>query len=188
MRFQGTLIRWNEERGFGFIRVTPGNQEIFVHVSGFARDVTRPKVGEMLTFELENAPDGRKRAVHVRRPERAATPRPVGRADRPKARVGLTWRVLLIALLVGAGALGWRMFATGMGADLLPHGATPEVQAGQSTRVPEQTFRCDGRTRCSQMTSCEEAKYFLRTCPGVEMDGDHDGVPCEQQWCTSASD
>src|SRR4051794_35659469 len=24
-------------------------------------------------------------------------------------------------------------------------------------------FRCDGRTRCSQMTSCDEAKFFLRT-------------------------
>jgi hypothetical protein len=44
-------------------------------------------------------------------------------------------------------------------------------------------FRCDGRVYCSQMTSCAEAKYFLNTCPGVKMDGDHDGVPCEEQWC-----
>jgi len=34
------------------------------------------------------------------------------------------------------------------------------------------------------MTSCAEAKFFLKNCPGVEMDGNHDGVPCEQQWCT----
>ena len=44
-------------------------------------------------------------------------------------------------------------------------------------------YRCDGRTHCSQMTSCEEATYFLRNCPGVKMDGNNDGVPCEQQWC-----
>lgn len=44
-------------------------------------------------------------------------------------------------------------------------------------------FRCDGRTHCSQMTSCAEATYFLAHCPGVSMDGDNDGVPCEQQWC-----
>ncbi len=44
-------------------------------------------------------------------------------------------------------------------------------------------FRCDGRTRCSQMTSCEEATYFQRHCPGVQMDGNGDGVPCERQWC-----
>ncbi|MFT4101584.1 MAG: excalibur calcium-binding domain-containing protein [Burkholderiaceae bacterium] len=33
------------------------------------------------------------------------------------------------------------------------------------------------------MRSCEEATYFLRNCPNTKMDGDHDGVPCEQQWC-----
>jgi hypothetical protein len=43
--------------------------------------------------------------------------------------------------------------------------------------------RCDGRTRCSQMTSCAEATWFLKNCPGVEMDGDRDGIPCERQWC-----
>ena len=45
--------------------------------------------------------------------------------------------------------------------------------------------RCDGRTRCTQMRSCEEARHFLQHCPGVQMDGDHDGIPCERQWCTS---
>jgi len=44
-------------------------------------------------------------------------------------------------------------------------------------------YRCDGRTYCSQMHSCEEATYFLRHCPGVKMDGNNDGVPCEKQWC-----
>ena len=43
--------------------------------------------------------------------------------------------------------------------------------------------RCDGRTHCSHMRSCEEAKYFIQHCPNTQMDGDRDGVPCEQQWC-----
>jgi hypothetical protein len=43
--------------------------------------------------------------------------------------------------------------------------------------------RCDGRTHCSQMSSCAEATWFLKNCPGVKMDGDNDGVPCESQWC-----
>lgn len=46
------------------------------------------------------------------------------------------------------------------------------------------TFVCDGRTYCSQMKSCDEAKYFLEHCPNVKMDGNHDGIPCEQQWCS----
>ena len=44
-------------------------------------------------------------------------------------------------------------------------------------------FACDGRTYCSQMHSCEEATYFLKHCPGTKMDGNHDGIPCETQWC-----
>jgi hypothetical protein len=48
---------------------------------------------------------------------------------------------------------------------------------------PLSPFKCDGRKYCSQMTSCAEAKSFLHYCPGTEMDGDGDGVPCESQWC-----
>ena len=44
-------------------------------------------------------------------------------------------------------------------------------------------FTCDGREYCSQMTSCEEATYFINHCPNTKMDGNHDGVPCEKQWC-----
>ena len=46
-----------------------------------------------------------------------------------------------------------------------------------------ESFHCDGRTSCSQMTSCAEAKFFLKHCPGVHMDGNNDGVPCKKQWC-----
>ena len=44
-------------------------------------------------------------------------------------------------------------------------------------------FTCDGREYCSQMHSCEEATYFINHCPNTKMDGNHDGVPCERQWC-----
>jgi hypothetical protein len=33
------------------------------------------------------------------------------------------------------------------------------------------------------MSSCSEAKLFLKNCPEMEMDGDGDAEPCEQQWC-----
>lgn len=46
-------------------------------------------------------------------------------------------------------------------------------------------FRCDGRTHCSQMTSCAEATYFIQHCPNTKMDGNNDGVPCERQWCSN---
>jgi hypothetical protein len=40
-------------------------------------------------------------------------------------------------------------------------------------------FQCDGRRHCSQMTSKAEAEYFLTNCPNTKMDGDYDGIPCE---------
>lgn len=40
-------------------------------------------------------------------------------------------------------------------------------------------FHCDGRKYCSQMRSRAEAVYFTRHCPDARMDGDHDGIPCE---------
>jgi hypothetical protein len=55
--------------------------------------------------------------------------------------------------------------------------------ARQPQRASTAQYKCDGRQYCSQMTSCAEATYFLKNCPGVKMDGDNDGVPCESQWC-----
>lgn len=44
-------------------------------------------------------------------------------------------------------------------------------------------FTCDGSKYCKQMTSCDEARYFMKNCPGTHMDGDNDGIPCEMQYC-----
>lgn len=49
--------------------------------------------------------------------------------------------------------------------------------------IKQQNFQCDGRTYCSQMTSCAEATFFLNNCPDTKMDGNYDGIPCEKQWC-----
>ena len=59
------------------------------------------------------------------------------------------------------------------------------VAAADPGRVAKNSasYRCDGRSQCSQMSSCAEATWFLKSCPGVKMDGDRDGVPCELQWC-----
>ncbi|WP_092760633.1 excalibur calcium-binding domain-containing protein [Rhodoferax sp. OV413] len=61
--------------------------------------------------------------------------------------------------------------------------ATPADKVAPAAPNLSSSFRCDGRQYCSQMKSCAEAKYFLASCPGVKMDGDKNGIPCEQQWC-----
>ncbi len=64
-----------------------------------------------------------------------------------------------------------------------PAAPAPGSRAAAAAAPPAAGFSCDGRTHCNQMRSCAEATYFLRNCPGVQMDGNHDGIPCEQQWC-----
>jgi hypothetical protein len=60
----------------------------------------------------------------------------------------------------------------------------PAAAAVPAPKPREQSrFSCDGRTMCTQMRSCAEAQYFLEHCPTTRMDGDHDGQPCEDQWC-----
>ncbi len=96
-------------------------------------------------------------------------------------------RQIIIVLIVGV--LAWRGYEIYVARSQLSgqspaaSQAAPHVNSLFEATQNAPAFRCDGRVLCSQMTSCTEARYFLKTCPGVKMDGDHDGVPCEQQWC-----
>ena len=92
-------------------------------------------------------------------------------------------RRFVVVLILGF--LGWQGYqhyqARTAKASALPESFTAPAPAAPFSAVSQ--YKCDGRTHCSQMTSCEEATFFLRNCPGVMMDGNNDGVPCEQQWC-----
>src|ERR1700752_3403833 len=63
----GILRSWNDARGFGFIAPTHGGRELFVHISAFPRDGSRPTLGETLTYELARGKDGKPHAVRVSR-------------------------------------------------------------------------------------------------------------------------
>jgi uncharacterized membrane protein YsdA (DUF1294 family)/cold shock CspA family protein len=78
MRFTGTLKSWNDERGFGFIEPDQGGQELFVHIKAFPPGTGRPAVGQLLSFEVELAQGGKKRATGVQYPppsRKASVPR-----------------------------------------------------------------------------------------------------------------
>ena len=85
--------------------------------------------------------------------------------------------VIAIALIV---AVGWYAYSRYQRTQ--PSVAPVEIASPLSNPAAS-NFKCDGRTYCSQMHSCAEATYFLQNCPGTKMDGNNDGIPCEQQWC-----
>jgi hypothetical protein len=63
--------------------------------------------------------------------------------------------------------------------------APPKPAAISAAPPASADFKCDARTVCSQMTSCAEAKYFLKNCPDVDLRPDRMGLPCPLQWCSS---
>lgn len=201
MRFEGTLTKWNDDRGFGFITPIPAGQEIFVHISAFARDGQRPQLDEALSFEITLNKEGKKQAVVVRRnggfssaPPGALQHTRYRREDSRREPQGLPTRfvVVVIACAVLAAAY-WHFDRRNQRARALQAEAAAQALERQPARVPaplsqpltSSPYRCDGRQHCSQMTSCSEARFFLQSCPATKMDGDGDGVPCEEQLCTS---
>ena len=66
--------------------------------------------------------------------------------------------------------------------------AGPEIEGPRDTRKPTerllqfaQSYSCSPRKTCSRtVRSCQEAQWLLANCSwGGRLDGDNDGVPCE---------
>ena len=93
-------------------------------------------------------------------------------------------KIILLVIIAG---FGWKLYVRERvpARTVLPvaHDTSAPSTIPELVATTEQHFSCDGRLHCSQMTSCAEATYFLKNCPGTKMDGDHDGIPCEQQHC-----
>lgn len=182
MRFDGTLSRWNSDRGFGFITPTLGGEDVFVHVSAFPRDGPAPRLHEPLSFEVELNREGKKRATRVRRPgHHRPVPSRTAKTPRPRPTRSVAGRAIIVALAVALGTFAFHEYSERSHSG--SQAAVVEGAAMQAEDSRPASFRCDGRIHCSQMSSCAEARYFLANCPGTKMDGDGDGVPCERQWC-----
>lgn len=66
MRYQGKIIKWNDEKGFGFVVPKGGSQPVFVHVRAFSNRQRRPVVDAAINYELGSDAQGRCCATNVR--------------------------------------------------------------------------------------------------------------------------
>jgi hypothetical protein len=64
--------------------------------------------------------------------------------------------------------------------DFIPTSSSNRITGSAAGNI--NNYKCDGRQHCSQMSSYEEAKFFIENCPNTKMDGDNDGIPCERQF------
>ena len=65
MRYQGKIINWRDDKGFGFIAPKGGGKEVFVHIKAFANRQRRPLENESVTYELKTDAKGRLQAECV---------------------------------------------------------------------------------------------------------------------------
>jgi cold shock CspA family protein len=178
MRTHGTLTKWNDDRGFGFITPPNSGPDVFVHISAFPRDGVRPSLNELVSFEVETGVDGKRRAVRIMRPGKRASGRSAQTREQGRRQGRGLGEVLSLVAVVAIGAYAYTRYSERV--DTAAPAAS--FSATQPDPAPSR-FSCDGRTMCSQMTSCAEATYFIRNCPNTKMDGNDDGEPCESQWC-----
>lgn len=52
MRLKGKLLKWNDEKAFGFIAPNGGGDHVFIHKSAFLNRQRNPQVNDIITFSI----------------------------------------------------------------------------------------------------------------------------------------
>ena len=189
---KGIIVKWDDEKGYGFIRIDGSKQEIFCHISDFSQRSPRPEINEAVGFEVSSNGKGKNVAKHIRYLNREARDFKRNHNHRSRAKkksfFALDTSSSILTKLVGLalfGLIGYQIYQFAA-AKLTPKQTNAPVELNdpatiQAKKSNSNKYRCDGRQYCSQMVSCEEAKWFLQNCSDTKMDGDGDGIPCEDK-------
>lgn len=98
-RFQGRIVEWHDDRGFGFIMPNGGGDRIFLHVKSLASTL-RPRCGELVDYRVVSDGKGRLRAeqvVHARKPKRPASGNAIN--------IPLSWLGAVALCIIAAAAM-----------------------------------------------------------------------------------
>ncbi|MCK4842933.1 MAG: excalibur calcium-binding domain-containing protein [Methylococcales bacterium] len=194
--YKGQLIRWNENKGFGFISPENGKRDIFIHISALKRMSRKPIVGDVIFYQIHTDNTGKSRAVNARI-EGVAAIKAKERKNNRDAYKKDNWfvQIIFVIIIVIVGFEGYKKFKSHQvisSPEIVPISdiykeeiLPPEIESQIQDMSGDyrEKYECNGKTHCSQMTSCEEATFYQNNCPGTKMDGDGDGIPCENQWC-----
>jgi len=59
MRSKGKLIKWNEDKAFGFIAPNGGGEQVFIHKKALINRHRTPQINDVITFSLSKDRQGR---------------------------------------------------------------------------------------------------------------------------------
>lgn len=204
MRQQGKLVKWSDDKGFGFVSSEDSTELIFVHITAFPKGQSRPTIGETITFDIANDTKKGLQAYNVLYLNRLQQSQ-----SRTKSKVVKKQNnfivIILVSILIFCSIPLYQLYKRISGVDSSLQKTieyTNSIEAAKETNpktfltnsdssssnnarrnVGANYYQCSGKTRCGEMASCDEAKFYLLNCPGTITDGDGDGIPCEDQWC-----
>ena len=189
---KGLLKTWKTDKGFGFIKSDTLEHDTFIHISALKHMSRKPKVGDIIYFEVATQPDGKTKAVNCRiegvaelkAPYQKYTQQPhrIAKSNFASSFLGKVASISIIAVLGFVAVNKYNTHSSSQipvitNDDLATFDAQyPKIVIPKNT----QNFTCDGRQYCTEMRSREEAVFFINNCPNTKMDGDRDGDPCER--------
>lgn len=196
---KGLLTSWNDNRGYGFIKSSSVAHDTFIHISSLKHMNRKPKVGDTIYFEVATDPNGKSKAVNCRiegvieskvesKLEKTAAFNKPFKMSKAKKKSSTLANLVALAIILSIGFSAYNRYFANTHAGNKNN--TPVITNADLTTFDEkdpkavipkntQNFSCDGRQHCSQMTSRAEAVFFIKNCPNTKMDGDNDGIPCE---------
>ena len=174
MRLQGRVAEWNDERGFGFVRQSGTGARVFLHMSQLSASGRRPAIGSLITYELGKDNKGRIQARNAQF---------VGARNSAPSRLTDTLVSAVVGLIVLL-VIGYVGYVRISNPNSTVSASVYKIVFARDALRSHPEFQCrPEKNSCSKMTSCAEALFHQERCGVPDMDGDHDGIPCEQQWC-----
>ena len=203
---KGRLVQWDSKKGFGFIHPLVGSEDIFIHISDFKDKRYKPIIGDKIVYQLAKGRGNKKKAINAYPKKNDSDRKILQSKHKYRKNKNIFSRKRLFVLFFLGILFTYSDFFKNDNIqyeekhvfveNTFKDKEFNEFQEKQDNftdgiKIKEDIkdltwdnkYKCDGRQYCSQMQSCDEAKYFIEHCPNTKMDGDNDGIPCEKQWC-----
>jgi cold shock CspA family protein len=195
MLHQGKLQDWDPVTGMGFVKQDKAGPAIRISSSGFRKTPETLQNGDTIFFQIDiDAQDQPKAVLAYKAGQHSAPTSVVLKPALPLLPLQhVLSAVVTVFIIAWLGYQSLYLFnaEAALPQDLPQQQIEHQPEPGDAEQplwppIPTRSvsqFSCEGKQRCPQMQSCEEAVFYLQNCPDVAIDGDHDGIPCEQQWC-----